>query len=92
MAPYPKKSTYIKTNTVFGLSKYFCIRIDKNILRINSLFFQENPKFRPQGEPFVYISDFFEGGKVKFFRFILKQIPYFVSLNTFVLESINLEN
>ena len=64
------KCTLIKTNTVFGLSKYSCIRIDKNSLGINSLFFYENQKFRPQGGPFVYISDFFEGVKVKFFRFM----------------------
>ena len=71
------------------MSKYSCVRINKNILEINSLFFYENKKFRPQGGPFVYIPDFFEGVKVKFFRFISKQIPYLVSLNTLlVLESV----
>ena len=62
-------SLYIKTNTVSGLSKYSCIRNDKHILKINNLFFYQNQKFGPQG-PFVYISDFFESVKVKFFRFI----------------------
>ena len=42
-----KVPSYIKTNTVFGLSKYSCIRIEKNILKINTLFFYENQKFRP---------------------------------------------
>ena len=64
------KNRYIKTNTVFGLSTYSCIRIDKNIFEMNSLFFYENQKFRLQGGPFVYISDFFESVKVKFFRFM----------------------
>ena len=41
-----KVHMYIKTNSVFGLPKYSCIRIDKNILKINSLFFYENQKFR----------------------------------------------
>ena len=41
-------------------------------------------------EPFVYISDFFEDVKVKFFCFISKQIPYLVSLNSLVLESIKI--
>ena len=36
---------YIKTNTVFRLYKYFCIRIDEDILGINNLFFYENRKF-----------------------------------------------
>ena len=40
--------------------------------------------------PFVYISDFFEGVKVKFFRFLSKQIAYLVFLNTLVLESIKI--
>ena len=31
-------SFYIKTNSVFGLTKYSCIRIDKNILGNNNLF------------------------------------------------------
>ena len=87
------KSTYIKTNTVFGLSKYSCIWIDKNIRGINSLFFYENQKFRPQMGPFalyINISDFYEGVKDNFFCFISKQIPYLVSLNTFVLESIKI--
>ena len=54
------KSTYIKTNTVFGIPKYSCIRIDKNIFGINSLFFYENRKFRPLGGPFVlYIFQIF---------------------------------
>ena len=35
----------------FGFSKYPCIRIDKNILEIDSLFFYEHLKFRPQGDP-----------------------------------------
>ena len=48
-------------------SKYFCIRIDKNILGINILFFNENKKFRLQEGPFVYISDFSEDVKGKFF-------------------------
>ena len=59
--PSLSNSSYIKTNTVFGLSK-----------------------------PFVYISEFFESVKVKFFRIISKQIPYLVSLNTLVLESIKI--
>ena len=80
----------IKTNIVFGLSKYSCIRINKNILRISSLFFYENQKLRPHEGPFVYISDFFECVKVKFFRFISKQILNSVSLNTIVLELINI--
>ena len=67
-------------NTSIGLSKYSGIRIDENIMGINSLFFYENQKFGPQGEPFVFNSDFLEGVKVKFFRIISKQIPYFVSL------------
>ena len=81
--------TYIKTNIVFGLSKNSCIRIDKNILLINSLFFNENKNSDHRG-PFVNISDFFEGVKLKSFRFLSKQIPYFVSLNTLVLESIKI--
>ena len=36
------------------------------------------------GRPFVYISDFFGGVKVKFFCFISKQIAFLVSLNTLV--------
>ena len=56
---------------------------------INSWFFYEIQKFRPQG-PFVYISDFFAGVKVKFFRFISKQMPYLVFLNTLVIESITI--
>ena len=83
---------YIKTNTIFCLSKYYCIRIDKNILGMNSLFFYENQKFRSQAGPFVNISDFFKGVKVKFFRFISKQIPYLVSLNTLVLELIKISS
>ena len=63
-------------------SKYSGIRIGKNILRINYLFFYENRKFRPRGGPFEFISYFFEGVKVEFFRFISKQIAYLVSLNT----------
>ena len=47
-------------------------------------------KSRPQGGPFVYMSDFFDGVKVKFFRFISKQIPYMFSLNTLVFESIKI--
>ena len=62
----------------------------KNIFGINSLFFYENQKFRPQGGLFVYISDFFEAVKVAFFQFISKQIRYSVSLNTLVLESIKI--
>ena len=81
-------STYIKTNSVIGLSKYICIIIDKNHFGIRGLFFDENPRLRPQGGPFVYISDFFEGGKIKFFPSISKQIAYFVSLNTPALQSI----
>ena len=42
------------------------------------------------GGPLVYILDFFEGVIVKLFRFISKQIPYLVSLNTLVLESIKI--
>ena len=42
------KITYIKTNTIFRLSKNSCIRIDKNNLGINSLFFYVNQKFSPQ--------------------------------------------
>ena len=80
----------MKTNTLFVLSKYSCFRIDKHILRINSLFFDENQKFRPQGGPFVYISDFIKDVKVEFFRFISKQIAYLVSLNALVLESIKI--
>ena len=45
---------------------------------------------RAFGGAFVYISDFFEGVIVRFFRFISKQIPYLVSLNSLVLESIKL--
>ena len=90
MAPYPKQK-YIISNKFRIWSLDSCtIRIDKNILGINGLFFYENQKFRPQGGPFVYISDFSEGVKVKFFRFILKQIHYFVTLNTLVLESIKI--
>ena len=37
---------------------------------------------------FVFISHFFDGAKVKFFRFISKQIPYFFFLNSLVLESV----
>ena len=82
--PSLNKSSYIKINTVFGHSKYSFIRIDKNILGINNLFFYKNQKFRSEGGPFVYISDFFERDKVTFFRFISKQIPYFVTLNALV--------
>ena len=39
-------SLYIKTNTVFRLSKYSCIRIDKNILGINYLFFYKRKKIQ----------------------------------------------
>ena len=67
-------SLYIKANIVFRLSKYPCFRIDKNILGIIILFFYLNQKYRPQGGPFVYISDFFEGVKVNFFSFISKQL------------------
>ena len=42
------------------------------------------------GGPFVYISNFFTGVKVKFFRFISKQIPDLVTLNTLILESIKI--
>ena len=49
--PKVKVHRYMKTYTVFGLFKYSCIRIDENILRINTLFFYENQKFRPQGDP-----------------------------------------
>ena len=45
------------------------------------------------GGDHLYISDFFEGAKVKFNQFIMfisKQIPNFVSLNTIVLESIKI--
>ena len=59
-------------------------------MKSNNLFFYQNQKFRPQRGPLVYISDFFEGVKVKFFRFISKQIAYLVSLNTLVLESIKI--
>ena len=59
-----------KYRTIFGLSKYSCIRIDKNIFGINSLFFYENQKFGPQGRLFVFILDFFKGVKVKLFRFM----------------------
>ena len=60
-------SLYIKTNTVFGLSKYSCIRIDKNIFGINSLFFYENQKIQLGGTLCVYISGFFEGVKFNFY-------------------------
>ena len=59
--PALSKSTYIKTNTVFLLSKYSCIRIDKNIFGINSLFFSENKKFRPQGGTHCIHFRFFRG-------------------------------
>ena len=42
-----------------------------------------------RGTLYIYNSDFFEGVKVKFFRFISKQILNFVSLNTLVLETTN---
>ena len=48
---------------------------------------REKERNRSNSSLFVYISDFFDGVKVKFFHFISKQIPYFVSLNTLVLES-----
>ena len=54
-------------------------------------FSYENQKFRPQGGgPFVFISDFFEVVKIKFFRFISKRIAHLVSLNILVLESIKI--
>ena len=59
-------------------------------MEINSLFFYENQRFRPQRGPFVFISDFFEGVKVEFFRFLLNQIPYFIYLNNLLLESIKI--
>ena len=90
--PILTKRTYIKTNTVFGLSKYSYIRINTNIFGINSLFFYENQRFRPQGGPFVFITDFLKGVKVKFFRFISKQIPFLASVNTLVLESIKISS
>ena len=59
-------------------------------MEINSLFFYENKKFRPQGGSFVYVSDVFEGAKIKFFRIISKQIPNLVSLYSLVLESLKI--
>ena len=57
---------YIKTNTIFGLTKYSCIRINKNILGINSLFFYDNQKLRPQGDP-LYRFQIFSRVSNKFF-------------------------
>ena len=79
------KSTYlpyIKTTSVFGLSKYSCIRKIFSKLTIYFSMKIENSDHRGGG--FIHISDFFEGVKVKFFRLISKPITYLVSL---VLES-----
>ena len=51
----------------------------------NSLFIYKNQKFRPQGDP-LYTLQFFSRVSIN----ILKQIPFFVSLNTLVLESIKI--
>ena len=48
---------------------------------INSLFFYENQKFRPQGGPFIYIAGFFEGVKVKFFALYKKTNKYRISFS-----------
>ena len=79
----------IKLNTVFGLSKYSCIRIDKHILGINNLFFYENEKFRPQGGPFVYISDcmyqlFSRLSKLNFIYYIIVNKRSKLIINTFL--------
>ena len=51
-------SLYIKTVSIFGLSICSCICIDKNILKINNLFFYQNQKFRPQGDPLYTFQNF----------------------------------
>ena len=90
MFPWPtslsKSTYYIKTNTVLdGLFKYSCIRIDKNILRINSLFFYENQKFRPQGDPLYIFQIFSRVSKLNF--------SLFINTNTiFVLPSLGKKN
>ena len=67
-----KVCTYIKTNTVFGLSKYSCIKIDQNIFGINSLFFYENQRFIPQGDPLYSFQIFSRVSKSEIFSLYIK--------------------
>ena len=48
---------------------------------INSFFFYENQKFRPQGGPFVYISDFIEGVNVIFFGLCMSNRKTKIKMN-----------
>ena len=75
---------YIKTNTVFGLSKYYCINIDKNMLKINSSFFYENQKFRPQRGTLCIYFRFFRGCQRNFFSLYIKRNSVLVSLKILI--------
>ena len=72
------------------ISKQKAYLVSLNNLVLEAIKISWKLKIQTTGGPFVYISDFFEGVKVKFFRLISKQITYLVSLNTLVLESIKI--
>ena len=66
---------------------YFLIKIHKNIFEIDTLFFYENPKLIPQGGPFAFIPEFFDGIKVNFFSLYMKMNSVFV-LKVFILPRV----